>query len=210
MMGRTHKVGGALTGIVISRFFYTDDLMITGICFASLVCGSILGSLLPDIDKKESTIGRSLWFISWPIYFVRLIIKLLSYILPGRAKKFFKNLDKDLSHRGIAHSLITWAVLTTILWQCSLNLLPGIPLVLQISISKFLLGVSLGMLSHIILDMLTNNGVALFSPVTNVKIKIPLINIRTGGFVESFLRVIMCLLFFVILYNSVVTLKISL
>ena len=193
MMGRTHKAGGVLTGVVASRLFYSDDLYLTGICIVTLVGGCVLGSLLPDIDKKESTIGRILWFISWPIYFLRLMFKLLADLFPGKIKRAFKKADKDFGHRGIAHSLVTWAVLTASFWSGYTFLMSYVSTVVQMSLFAFLLGVSLGMISHIALDLLTGGGVALFSPVSNIKIKMPCIEIR--GFAEFILREAMVLLF---------------
>lgn len=222
MMGKTHMVGGVLAGAVVSKFFYSGGLVTTGIYVGTLIGGSVLGSLLPDIDKKESTIGRKLWFISWPIYFFRLIIKLFANIFPeGKARKALEELDEDLGHRGIAHSLITWAVLTAILLifkayiidfiiAATHKLLIHIPYtfhitntaILQKSIFTFLLGTSIGMLSHIILDLLTSEGIALFSPFIDIKFKIPLF--KTGGVAEILFRGCLCVAVLLITYKWII------
>jgi inner membrane protein len=213
-MGKTHKVGGTLAAVVASRFFYSEDLITTGICIGSLIIGSVLGSLLPDIDKKESTIGRILWFISWPIYILRVIMKLLAKILPGILKKPFKEMDEDLGHRGVAHSLITWLVLSISFWlgQAFIlkklivisNMLPKDlqidPLIIQNGIFAFLLGVSIGMLSHILLDILTNDGVALLSPFIDTKFGI--LSIKTRSFTETVIRNLMVIVTVVIVYKE--------
>lgn len=197
MMGKTHKVGGILAGLVVSKFFFTADFISTGIYTVSLMSGSILGSLLPDIDKKESTIGRVLWFISWPIYLLRMILKLLTRILPGLIKKPFMKLDNCLAHRGIAHSILTWLSLSACLWfgQSFINITvlswvketSGVEtLLLRNGIFAFSCGVSIGMISHIFLDLFTDDGEALLLPISNFKFKIPLI--KTGGFLEVVVR----------------------
>lgn len=221
MMGKTHEAGGALAGVIVSRFFYTTDPVTTTVSFGTLVLGAMLGSLLPDIDKKESKIGRILWFISWPIYIFRLILKLLAGIFPGIIKKACQEIDEDFEHRGIAHSLITWSILSAILWIFRLQILPTLlragswlvqiaidiipkgqlrslildvgnwithivkidPGLLNRGIMTFVIGIIVGMLSHILLDILTNDGVAILSPFIDKKVSI--LSINTGSFAET-------------------------
>jgi inner membrane protein len=208
MMGKTHKTGGVLVGVVASDMFLQRNMIITGICVVLLINGAVLGSLLPDIDKKESTIGRKLWFISWPIYFMRLIIKLLSWLSPRAFRSFYNKVHKAIGHRYLAHSLITWSVISFYIilgcfnlanYICSLvdiNILMNttdIQEVIKKGMFAFSLGISLGMLSHIILDLLTKEGVAIFAPIIDKRLRFPL-QIRTNGFGEHIICMIMNIL----------------
>ena len=213
MMGKTHKIGGALAGVAVSRILYSGDYATVG-AYASLIIGSVLGSLLPDIDKKESTIGRILWFISWPIFLLRITFRLLARILPGALKRHLKEIDEDLGHRGIAHSLITWLVFSVILYFSQSFILRNLteiidifskeividPVMIKVNIFAFLFGVSVGMLSHILLDIFTNSGVAIFSPFIDKKIKV--CSIKTGSIAESVIRKLMTAAVVVILYDD--------
>ncbi len=222
MMRKTHKTGGVLVGVVASDMFLQRNVIITCICVIVLINGSILGSLLPDIDKKESTIGRKLWFISWPIYFFRLIIKLFSIISPRMFRSFFNKVHKNTGHRYLAHSLITWAIISFwFIWGCftlgnyissmfrvdfyinSIDIHEVIKKVLY----AFSLGTSIGMLSHIVLDLLTKEGIAIFAPIYDKRFKLPF-HIPTNGFREKIIRNIMVILIpivgYIILYPYVI------
>ena len=69
MMGKTHKVGGAVSGFSLLTLAQVTSITINPI-FGGLpfLAGNIIGALLPDIDQRKSTIGRLLWFISFPIW----------------------------------------------------------------------------------------------------------------------------------------------
>lgn len=208
MMGKTHKTGGVLVGVMASDMFLQKNIIITCICVVILINSSVIGSLLPDIDKKESTIGRKLWFISWPIYLMRVVIKLLWWISPSGFSPFYKKLHKSMGHRYLAHSLITWAVISFyIIWSCftlanficnfiDINILNNktdIKDVITKGLYAFPLGISLGMLSHIVLDSLTKEGIAIFAPIINKKFRLPL-QIRTNGFGEQIILILMRIL----------------
>lgn len=221
MMGKTHKAGGLLAGVLVSNMYFSNDLVTAGIQIGALLTGSVIGSLLPDIDKKESTIGRILWFISWPIYLFRLLLRLLADVMPGKAKKVLREIDEDMAHRGIAHSLITWAILTlifkvsisffhmdTLLMNVINKILPYFHFseitmntrLLQSGILTFLMGVSIGMLSHIILDCLTPEGVAIFSPFIDKRVGIPLIS--TNGVLEGVFQFVLCVAIVILAYKD--------
>lgn len=212
MMGTTHKVGGLLASTAMAKAFFTEDILATGLSIASLQFGSILGSLLNDIDKKESTIGRELWFISWPIYFFRLITKLLiklfglKILRPIGGRKIKKVLQKIycmLGHRFLTHSIITWLVFSIALFVGLKVVYPNTPEILLVMLLPFLVGVSIGILSHIALDFLTDEKEAIFSPITEKKYGLGII--RTGGFLESVLRVIMIVVTIVVGFDTVKT-----
>ena len=74
----------------------------------------------------------------------------------GKRTKIFS----FLKHRGLTHSILGVALLYLILYQIGLNFYP--------QISPFIPYILLGCASHILLDMLTPSGVALFYPFKKV------------------------------------------
>ncbi|MFI3211610.1 MAG: metal-dependent hydrolase, partial [Peptostreptococcaceae bacterium] len=79
MSGATHKVGGLCTGVLASALLLKTPSP-EGVFLSSiLIAGSYLGSLMPDIDHKGSTVGHK--------------VKLIS----GTISKLF-------GHRGITHA----------------------------------------------------------------------------------------------------------
>ena len=97
--------------------------------------GGILGGLLPDIDHTQSSIGRRLKPVSM----------LLSALL---------------GHRVVTHSLVAVVAMSFIAW-CALRGLDWLP---EHSTS-FVLGLSVGYLSHLLADWLTNSGIPLLWPM---------------------------------------------
>ncbi len=89
-------------------------------------------------------------------------------------------INKLFSHRGFFHSLLLPALIYFIL-------------VYLFGIQEIGLAVSLGICSHIFLDMLTKEGISLFSPFINKRING---FITTGGLIES-------ILFNIILFISI-------
>ena len=53
MMGKTHRLGGVLVGLGMLSVVPQDPVVIAG----SLAC-SVVGSLFPDLDHKNSTISK--------------------------------------------------------------------------------------------------------------------------------------------------------
>lgn len=53
MMGRTHRLGGIMVGLGMLSIVPQDPVVIAG----SLAC-SVVGSLFPDLDHKNSTISK--------------------------------------------------------------------------------------------------------------------------------------------------------
>lgn len=203
MMGKTHRVGGILTGIATSSVFLNDNMLQSGLKVVALLTGAILGSYLSDIDKKESTIGRRLWFISWPIYLFRLLIKILSLVLPKKIRPFFKKIYKQTGHRYLAHSLVTWLIVSLLFNIICSTLFYSFETILQLNILLpiaawlphnvfliFSIGLSVGMLSHIVLDYFSDTGEALFAPFSDKKFKFP-ITMSTNGIMEQLLYVTM-------------------
>ena len=140
MNGETHKLGGVCTGIVASSFllnqpYTTEKILLTGV----LIGGSILGSLIPDIDHRQSKIGKKM--------------KITSFVV-----------NKLCGHRKLTHAPLLYIVLFTIL------LFP------VISSGNFntlyfnlILGILLGIASHLFLDSLTVSGIPLLYPFKKEK-----------------------------------------
>lgn len=116
--------------------------------------GTLFGSLFPDIDHTSSYIGRRLKPAS-------LIVNTL------------------VGHRGATHSLLINIPFIAALSVLSIRFQH----IVALDISKmFILGLFIGILSHLLLDSFTKSGVPLFYPFLDKKISI--LPIRTGGFFE--------------------------
>lgn len=158
MMGRTHVIIGTAFGASVlpavanGNYTYEQYMM--------LVCGLVIGSLLPDLDHPQSVISRAI-----PI--VGGIISRLT------------------RHRGLLHS-----ILGMVLFYLLLKIgIPVITVNQSISaqlVGMAGAGLLVGYGLHIIADMLTKSGVRLFYPLRRT-IKIPLF--RTGGYRELILRI---------------------
>lgn len=147
MNGITHKIGGACTGIVLATSLFEPE----PITYSLLIGSSILGSLYPDIDEPNSIVGQK--------------VTLLSKVV----KKIF-------GHRGLIHTPFNMTLLTVGLYLLHLYKAPNwiegvdyakIPWMLYITIGFFA-----GYLSHIILDLMTPQGIMLFFPITDKKFNI--------------------------------------
>lgn len=144
MNGRTHKVGGACAGVLAGAMLlqppYTfDKMLLTGV----LVGGSLIGSLMPDIDHKGSTIGHQM--------------KLTSTVI--------SNL---FGHRGMTHAPIIH-ILTTIILLLIGGTLTDFPKLIYVS---FIIGLFIGGISHLILDSMTISGIPLLYPFSKKKYRI--------------------------------------
>lgn len=172
MMGKTHKLAGNVIGLITATLLHTN-LITSGI----IIAGSMLGSMFPDIDNKNSRISHKM--------------KITSRLISAGRRNLYKktrHLSKDqkahvwniAGHRGITHSLIgsLFLPLITII----------IGLIFKIHIRYILLaclGLFLGYLSHLLLDMLSG-GVPLFMPFSTNKIFIA--QIKTRGDKERIFR----------------------
>ncbi|MER2261169.1 MAG: metal-dependent hydrolase [Psychrobacillus sp.] len=81
-----------------------------------------------------------------------------------------KIINKVFGHRSFTHSLLFILLLVALMNYFSWN-------------KSIMMGVSVGVASHLLLDMATKNGVKLFFPLP-VTVRFP-ITTRTGGTVES-------------------------
>ena len=154
MLGKTHRVGGLCTGVIMSSILMNSSIVTDFsserfILSSALVCGSVFGSLLPDIDHPDSTLGRK--------------VKPLSLCI-----------DKIFGHRGLFHSPLLYIVLTGLLLIFTKSF-HGFSQYIYIS---FIFGIGAGTLNHLLLDALTVSGIPLLLPFSKKRFR--LAKIKTG------------------------------
>ncbi len=117
--------------------------------------GILLGTIIVDIDIKNSKIGKY---------------------------KIFRPLQIFLKHRGIMHTIFMCIILTLIT-----------------SIINIYLGFSffVGYFGHLLLDCITKDGIKLFYPISQTKIKFIF---KTNGPFETILFSVLIVLNLIIIY----------
>jgi len=139
MQGKTHMAAATAISLGIVTYKTQDfGLLQSGVLIAS----TIAGSLLPDIDIKNSKVSHKHKFLS---FFIRLFIE----------------------HRG-THSIIFMALLSIPLFLLTMIL----PSEIRPYGILFGFGILLGYASHIILDMLTPKGSPVLNPVCKYSVSI--------------------------------------
>lgn len=157
---KTHVIGGLSAGVIANDWMIhhtssaTDTAHIL-LLSSAFIAGSVLGSLLPDIDHRGSFIGRRAKIISTPLSMVA-------------------------SHRGITHTPLLLMALLSIMLFVSHSFLTGFASVL---FSYLSIGIGIGIASHILLDSLTKGGVPLLYPLSNKKFSF--LPLKTGGVFEN-------------------------
>lgn len=144
MMGRTHKLGGLCTGVIASTIMTelpitTDKLIIDGIIIGT----AVFGSLLPDIDHTNSTIGKQ-----------HKILSKCTNVLFG--------------HRGITHAPLVYFLSFGLIFY----FLNTIDTLLKPFIIAGIFGLFLGIMSHLLLDMITKSGIPILYPFSKEKVNI--------------------------------------
>ena len=128
-----------------------ENLLVGDVVYGGAVLASSwFGSLLPDIDHPTSSASKKFSILSIPYRSLQFIV--------GK----FKATKHFVGHRGITHSLIFLAI-------------PIILMCLSFEnqwLKICLLGTSVGILSHLIMDMLTPMGVPLFLPLSRRKYRL--------------------------------------
>jgi len=169
----THVLGGIVAGLTTQNFIlssfphvYSTSTFSELFIPLSIMCGSMLGSVFPDIDHKGSFIGKRLKIASSVIHHL-------------------------FGHRGITHSPFFCVGLSSLLAYVAFLFLSGW---LQTFSLYLLLGFFVGMASHLLLDAITPSGIPLLYPVT--KKRFSFAPIRTGSKGEAvvfFLLLLLCL-----------------
>ncbi|MDI7741067.1 metal-dependent hydrolase [Lysinibacillus fusiformis] len=142
-----HLMGGFTAGIAAAKYIaptVTENGFVNGIAgIGAVLCGAILGSLLPDIDHRQSYIGRKL--------------KIASFII-----------SKTLGHRSVVHAPLVIFAFSALLYFFSIELTSPY----QAIAKYFVIGLSAGMWSHLFLDMMTRRGIPLLYPLTKKSFRI--------------------------------------
>lgn len=160
MTGRTHD----LTAFTALNFlFISQPLIQTSLSTTFVAIGAnLLGGLTPDIDQSTADLWNRLPAGS-------IIGRIISPILG--------------SHRMISHSIIG----VVIVGFLSNRFLTAINKVLLVDMNIVWIGFMTGFISHIMIDLLTREGVPLLFPIP-IKFGIPpirFLRIKTGGLIEK-------------------------
>lgn len=159
----THILGGASMALIISTMMELPDISLIG----TMTISAGLGALLPDIDKKNTTISNKHPVVS---FFVRLFT----------------------THRGFTHSFLALIMLAYPLYLL-------VKTVGSVYLGYAVIGILLGYMSHLMLDMFNPEGIPLFFPF---KFKVSLAPIKTGGLIEHIIRVALLVLIVFLLYAA--------
>lgn len=138
MTWRTHLAGGIVAGASLSLLLSPPDAGMPGL----ILLGAAFGSLLPDLDAADAKIHHA----------VR-VFGIEPFTLPAAV------IHRTLGHRGAFHSLaaVTAVAFVAALGSTALGLPPDV-------VTLGTASVSLGFLSHLLLDACTPHGVPLFLP----------------------------------------------
>ncbi|MGL4760767.1 MAG: metal-dependent hydrolase [Sarcina sp.] len=223
MLGTTHRIGGIAFGAVLPlviQKYIGGDIHSPFIFVALTMSGGAVGSLIPDIDSVNSTIGRKVKpiskFISDKFGHRGGTHTILSCVLFTLLCIYIsKKLETYLSIGVNNEKLIIFSTINAIIVVSScLFILGTMPSKLRGPLSKkndiyviifltlstvfftlkntalvisyihvYILGIILGYISHIILDLFTKEGVPLLRPL--IKFRFKLLPFKTGSFIET-------------------------
>ena len=135
-MGKTHKLGGLCCGLIASSMIMQLPYTKEKLLLSGVLIGmSVFGSLFPDIDHTNSMIGKE-----------HKAISRLTNILFG--------------HRGITHAPLFNFIIVALLLYLTRFLTGRI----QIIAITGIFGLFIGLMSHLILDIITVSGIPVFYP----------------------------------------------
>lgn len=167
MEGKSHKVGGALVGISGFYALQSHGFLIDGVSpliqFVIIYPFAIVGSLLPDQDHHESSVP-----LKEPVALVFCKLLHLTHNLRKRLLKLGMSERNiwyqllgifDAEHRSWqTHSDLSFAI-TVFAIVSTFNSFGGGTTVNGVIFLLIAIGLFLGVLSHLFLDMLTPSGV---------------------------------------------------
>lgn len=146
MNNKTHKVGGICSGIITSTLLFSNNMGVEGLISSALiVSGATIGSIAPDIDHPQSKVGR------------KFLIKPISIFI-----------NKVFGHRTITHSLIM-SLFMSIALVASTSLFSGL---IGFIYTNLIIGFCVGWISHLILDIITIEGIPIYYPFIKKKYNI--------------------------------------
>ena len=139
---------------------------LTSESIALAVVFATLGSLLPDLDARESKLSN-------------VQIGGITIIKP-----LARALNRRLGHRGVMHSMMALLIVTLF-----------VALPLSVFLDPFAgIGLALGYLSHLLLDALTKSGVPLYWPdAGRVWLLPPRLRVTTGSSAEDVIFLLLAL-----------------
>lgn len=158
MKGKTHIAGGIAIGYLVFNNIEILNVNLSDEKTLFLATiGLTLGALFPDIDHKNSTILN-------------------------KVKSIGNIISKIFKHRGFTHSILGSIIITILFaWLFSSS---GIDKTFNIILIK---SIYIGIISHILLDMLTPSGVSLLYPYDK---RYNIANFRIGGIGELILVIL--------------------
>lgn len=160
MTGRTHDLAAftALSYVLVTTPLEKMTLATALVAFTA----NMIGGLAPDIDQSTATLWRRIRGGSF-------LGKIISPLIGG--------------HRFISHSIIG-VFMAGVLLQITLNMMSSVLLVdMDIVWWAFMIGY----ISHLLMDLLTKDGVPLLFPIP-IRFGIPplsFLRIKTGGLTEK-------------------------
>lgn len=162
----THALGGAIAGSLVlmaADYTGTDELLIFS--------GAVIGSLLPDIDHRQSKISRSSAAATVTSWITSLFTK----------------------HRGVLHTPF-FIILTSLVCGAGIIIIPG---EVQTAVKLIMIGLIPGMWSHIILDTLNPGGIMWIYPLSRKYFNI--LPIKTGSILEAATAMMLAVLLYILL-----------
>jgi membrane-bound metal-dependent hydrolase YbcI (DUF457 family) len=185
--GKTHQLVGVTGGLMASALMIHTGTYNVAECLSLLALSSV-GSYIPDIDHTGSVAGKRIALVSYPI---RWISRIFSWLYRKTKFKLFDKISEMFAHRGIFHSPIFWAIVFIPLFMF-------VPPLVTHSFARGLVeagfvGLAIGVILHMLADMLNPTGIPLFMPLFNHKFSIG--KIVTGSKSEFVFKVIMLLVF---------------
>jgi inner membrane protein len=186
MTGRTHEIA-AFSGLVVAVASMPSAPTLSLGTLVACLFANQLGAVAPDIDQPTAPFWRNL-----PIggFLGKIITKLLG------------------GHRFLTHSIIGMILMS---WVLKLLLVFITPIFPTLDMGYIWWAFMIGMLSHLVMDSLTKEGVPWLLPVP-VKLGFPpakALRVTTGEFVETYLvfpgLVLANLVFVAVNYTEVVT-----
>jgi len=136
MLGRTHQIIGltASTGWYLS----TANPSYGPATLAGVVIASVIGSLIPDLDRPTAEIWKKIPY----------------------GKIFGKVVDPIISHRSFSHSILGLVMFGWLIHY----ILMSFPAYWGINANDVFIAFLIGYISHLVADMVTDKGIPLFFP----------------------------------------------
>lgn len=178
LTGKTHVTLGVAAGLTLSVGYSVESQAI-------LVLAAAIGALIPDLDHPRSKINQRV------LLYKNKLFKLITYSLMGAGliyidSKFYGSGSKILRllgialvlvglsrHRGFTHSLLGLVLFSGIVYIGTI----------KYNLYTAFTGFVIGYVSHLVLDLVTVQGIELLYPYKK-NFKIPL-GIKTNGVVEN-------------------------